>query len=152
MATASVTSITGTPRTFSKPDKAHEYAENEMAKRQYSTKWHVAGVLAKKKITRPVDRVLSDVRRTFGVAVYTVFGYTTHPTGYEADVDMQRRLRRAKSAVRQGLGVLHYCKRYSKNLKFGMTKEQWTQHRRLVLAFEDLEAQITKIFAKYKIS
>jgi hypothetical protein len=122
-----------------------------MAKRQYSTKAKLIAELAKQGITKEFNSVATDVRKTFGTCVYTTFGYTSMPTGYEVDIDLLRRVKRATSAIRLGLGALHYFNRNRKAMYAGMTTTQQAYHRRLAKAHTDIDAAITKIRAQYKI-
>ena len=145
MATATATRIVGTPRTFSVPDRPSEHLENEMAKKQYHNRADLAVAMGRKKITTAIATLMSKVRKA-------PFGDTSQPTGYECDVDMLSRIRRCRSSIRYGQGLLNYAKKNARSLKAGMTKTQWTQHRRIILAFEDLEVAITKICSKYKVS
>jgi len=142
----------GRARTFRLPDKPHQKLENHMATAQYHEKAALIAALARDSVDRPLGKVLTDIRRSLGVVVHTKHGYTTTPTLNEVSRDIQKRLRRAKSSLRNGMGNRDYSKRNSKQLKTDATKDELLKHRRMILALEDLDAAITKAFAKYKVA
>lgn len=140
------------PRTFAVPAKPHHEFENELAQHQYNDKAKVIAALAKKGITTEFAKLATATRNSFGVVVYTSSGYTSQPNAREAAVEMRKRIRVCRSITRNVLGLVHACKRNLKQFRNELPKQEWVNLRKHLRATEDLDAFITKLFAKHKLS